>query len=91
MIDATATSGQAWGYLRTQMKRRRKMKRQTLFFGIFATTILTVPAFAAGDNAGITGVHWGRNAFAGSTRRCSRVWLGGKPCKGRPAAPAFGG
>jgi hypothetical protein len=39
------------------------MKRQTLFFGIFATTILTVPAFAAGDNAGITGVHWGRNAF----------------------------
>jgi hypothetical protein len=39
------------------------MKRQTLFFGIFATTILAVPAFAAGDNAGITGVQWGRNAF----------------------------
>jgi hypothetical protein len=39
------------------------MKRQTLFFGIFATTILTVPAFATEDNAGITGVHWGRNAF----------------------------
>jgi hypothetical protein len=39
------------------------MKRKTLFFGIFATTILTVPVFAAGDNAGITGVHWGRNAF----------------------------
>ena len=39
------------------------MKRQTLFFGIFATTILAVPAFAVGDNAGITGLHWGRNAF----------------------------
>jgi hypothetical protein len=39
------------------------MKRQTLLFGIFATTILIVPAFAAGDNAVITGVHWGRNAF----------------------------
>jgi len=39
------------------------MKRQTLFFGILATTILTVPAFATDDNAGITGAHWGRNAF----------------------------
>jgi hypothetical protein len=39
------------------------MKRQTLFFGIFATTILTVPAFAAGDNADMTAVHWGRNTF----------------------------
>ena len=39
------------------------MKRQTLFFGIFATAMLTVPAFAADDNAGITGVRWGRNAF----------------------------
>jgi hypothetical protein len=39
------------------------MKRQTLFFGIFATTILIVPSFAASDNAVITGVHWGRNAF----------------------------
>jgi hypothetical protein len=39
------------------------MKRQTLFSGIFATTILTVPALAAGDDAGITGVHWGRNTF----------------------------
>jgi hypothetical protein len=39
------------------------MKRQTLFVCIFATTILTVPAFAEGDNAGITGVHWGRNTF----------------------------
>jgi hypothetical protein len=39
------------------------MKRQTLFVGIFATTILAVPAFATDDNAGITGVQWGRNAF----------------------------
>ncbi len=39
------------------------MKRKTLFLGIFATTILTVPTFAAGDNAGITGVIWGRNTF----------------------------
>jgi hypothetical protein len=39
------------------------MKRQTLFSGIFATTILIVPSFAASDNAVITGVHWGRNAF----------------------------
>ncbi len=39
------------------------MKRQTLFFGVFATTILAVPAFAAGDNADITAVHWGRNTF----------------------------
>ena len=31
------------------------MKRQTLFFGIFAATILTVPAFATEDHAGITG------------------------------------
>jgi hypothetical protein len=46
-----------------QMKRRRKMKRQTLFFGIFATAIVAVPAFAASDNAGIAGVHWGRSTF----------------------------
>jgi hypothetical protein len=39
------------------------MKRQTLFFGIFATTILIVPAFAGGENAGIIGTYWGRNAF----------------------------
>jgi hypothetical protein len=45
------------------MKRRKKVKRQTLFFGIFATAMLTVPAFAADDNAGIIGVRWGRNAF----------------------------
>jgi hypothetical protein len=47
-----------------QMKRRRKeMKRQTVFLGIFATTMLIVPAFATDDSAGITGVRWGRNAF----------------------------
>ena len=39
------------------------MKRQALFLGIFATAILTAPAFAADDGAGITGVRWGRNAF----------------------------
>ena len=39
------------------------MKRQTLLFGIFATTILAVPVFAADDNAGITGVRWGKNTF----------------------------
>lgn len=39
------------------------MKRQTLLFGIFATAMLTVPAFANDGNAGITGVRWGRNAF----------------------------
>jgi hypothetical protein len=50
-------------FLGTQMKRRRKLKRQTLFFGICATTLFILPAFAAGDNAGIIGVHWGRNAF----------------------------
>jgi hypothetical protein len=50
--------------LLTQIKRRRKeMKRRTVFLGIFATTMLIVPAFAADDNAGITGVRWGRNAF----------------------------
>jgi hypothetical protein len=49
---------------RPQMKRRRKeMRRQTVFLGIFATTMLIVPVFAADDNAGITGVRWGRNAF----------------------------
>jgi hypothetical protein len=46
------------------MKRRRKeMKRQTVFLGIFATTMLIVPAFATDDGASITGVRWGRNAF----------------------------
>jgi hypothetical protein len=46
------------------MKRRRKeMKRQTVFLGVLATTMLIVPALAADDNAGITGVRWGRNAF----------------------------
>jgi hypothetical protein len=39
------------------------MKRRTVFFGIFATTMLIVPAFATDDSAGITGVRWGRNAF----------------------------
>ena len=39
------------------------MKRQTLFLGIFAAAMLTMPAFAADDNAGITGVRWGRTAF----------------------------
>jgi hypothetical protein len=39
------------------------MKRPTLFFCIFATTILSVPAFAADDNGLITGARWGRNAF----------------------------
>jgi hypothetical protein len=49
------------------------MKRQTLLFGIFATTILIVPAFAAGDNAVITGVHWGRNAFGYDRHRGPRA------------------
>lgn len=39
------------------------MKRPTLFFGMLTTAILAVPAFAADDNAGITGVRWGRTAF----------------------------
>jgi hypothetical protein len=43
--------------------RRKEMKRQTVFLGIFATTMLIVPAFATDDSAGITGVRWGRNAF----------------------------
>ena len=44
-------------------KGRKEMKRQTMFLGIFATTMLILPAFATDDNAGITGVRWGRNAF----------------------------
>jgi len=36
------------------------MKRQALFFGIFAVAFLAGPACAAGD--GITGVQWGRNS-----------------------------
>jgi hypothetical protein len=47
------------------------MKRQTLFFGIFATTILSVPAFAAGDNAGITGFTGA--ATPSVTSRCPQV------------------
>ncbi|HLK83890.1 MAG TPA: hypothetical protein VKT99_20700 [Xanthobacteraceae bacterium] len=39
------------------------MKRQALFFGIFAATTLTLPALAADGAAGITGVRWGKNAF----------------------------
>jgi hypothetical protein len=39
------------------------MKRQALFFSILAATMLTLPAFAADGQAGITGVRWGKNAF----------------------------
>ncbi len=39
------------------------MKRQALFFSIFAATTFTLPAFAADDASGITGVRWGKNAF----------------------------
>jgi hypothetical protein len=39
------------------------MKRQALFFSIFATTMLTLPAFAADSASGLTGVRWGKNAF----------------------------
>jgi hypothetical protein len=39
------------------------MKRRTLLFGIFATAVLTMPAFAGEGDAGITGVRWGRTAF----------------------------
>jgi hypothetical protein len=39
------------------------MKRQALFFSIFAATMFTLPAFAADDASGITGVRWGKNAF----------------------------
>jgi hypothetical protein len=39
------------------------MKRQTLVFGIFATAMLTVPAVAVAEDAGIAGVRWSRNAF----------------------------
>src|SRR5260370_35407921 len=57
------------GYCRTlgrQEKRKRgrhEMKRHTLFFSIFAATTFTLPAFAADDASGITGVRWGKNAF----------------------------
>ncbi len=39
------------------------MKRQALFFSIFAAAMFTLPAFAADDASGITGVRWGKNAF----------------------------
>src|SRR5215468_8347642 len=39
------------------------MKRHTLFFSIFTAAMLTLPAFAADDAAGITGARWGKNAF----------------------------
>ncbi len=38
------------------------MKRQALFFSIFAA-MFTLPAFAADGASGITGVRWGKNAF----------------------------
>jgi hypothetical protein len=39
------------------------MKRQALFFSIFAAATFTLPAYAADDASGITGVRWGKNAF----------------------------
>src|SRR5258706_12448266 len=57
------------GHCRTrgrQEKRtrgRHEMKRQALFFSIFAAAMFTLPAFAADDTSGITGVRWGKNAF----------------------------
>src|SRR5258708_39981178 len=57
------------GHCRTrgrQEKRtrgRHEMKRQALFFSIFAAAMFTLPAFAADDTSGITGVRWGQNAF----------------------------
>jgi hypothetical protein len=39
------------------------MKRQALFFSIFAAATFTLPAFAADGASGITGVRWGKNAF----------------------------
>jgi hypothetical protein len=39
------------------------MKRQALFFSIFAATTFALPAFAVDDASGITGVRWGKNAF----------------------------
>src|SRR5712671_1009071 len=38
------------------------MKRQALFFSIFAA-MFTLPAFAADGASGIMGVRWGKNAF----------------------------
>jgi hypothetical protein len=39
------------------------MKRQALFFGIFAGALATLPAFAADDVSGMLEVRWGKNAF----------------------------
>ena len=39
------------------------MNRQALFFGIFASAALTLPAFAADGVSGITEVRWGKNTF----------------------------
>jgi hypothetical protein len=39
------------------------MKRQGLFFSIFAAMTLTLPTFAADGVSGITGVRWGKNTF----------------------------
>src|SRR5882672_6711265 len=45
------------------MRGRQEMKRQALFFRIFAATMFTLPAFGADGASGITGVRWGKNAF----------------------------
>ena len=39
------------------------MKRQGLFFSMFAAGMLAVPAFAADGAPGMMGVRWGKNAF----------------------------
>src|SRR5258706_14706246 len=48
-----------------QEKRRgrHEMKRQALFFSIFAAATFTLSEFAADGASGITGVRWGKNAF----------------------------
>ncbi len=39
------------------------MKRQVLFFSVFATMLLALPAAAADGAEGMMGVRWGKNAF----------------------------
>jgi len=39
------------------------MKRQALYLSVFASAMLALPAVAADNASGITGVRWGKNAF----------------------------
>src|SRR5258706_15443840 len=39
------------------------MKRQTLFFSVFATAMVALPAYAADGATGMMELRWGKNAF----------------------------